>query len=103
VIGLCSLRQHDLDQVIRVEHGLLLSVPHRGTPRSIVDCKYTRNLRNVNSKKTPPFPAVFVSANAAAPLFLHLQFTRAETRVKRQEIREQAVELHRLVDHWEMT
>ena len=33
---LCSLRQHDLDQVIRVKRGSLLSVPHRGTPRSIV-------------------------------------------------------------------
>lgn len=32
----CSLRQHDLDQVIRVERGSLVSVPHRGTPRSIV-------------------------------------------------------------------
>ena len=31
----CSLRQHDLDQVIRVERGSLLSVPHRRTPRSI--------------------------------------------------------------------
>ena len=33
---ICSLRQHDLDQVIRVERGSLLSVPHRGTPRSVV-------------------------------------------------------------------
>ena len=33
---LYSLRQHDLDQVIRVERGSLLSVPQRGTPRSIV-------------------------------------------------------------------
>ena len=32
-----SLRQHDLDQVIRVERGSLLSVPHRGTPRSVVE------------------------------------------------------------------
>ncbi len=31
-----SLRQHDLDQVVRVERGSLLSVPLRGTPRSIV-------------------------------------------------------------------
>lgn len=35
-MNLCSLRQHDLDQVIRVERGSLLSVPHRGTPRSVV-------------------------------------------------------------------
>jgi len=35
-MSVCSLRQHDLDQVIRVERGSLLSVPHRGTPRSIV-------------------------------------------------------------------
>jgi hypothetical protein len=45
-----SLRQHDLDQVIRVERGSLLSVPHRGTPRSIVGNKYTRISWNVNSK-----------------------------------------------------
>ncbi len=31
-----SLRQYDLDQVMRVERGSLLSVPHRGTPRSVV-------------------------------------------------------------------
>lgn len=36
-MDLCSLRQHDLDQVIRVERGSLLSVPHRGTPRSVVE------------------------------------------------------------------
>jgi hypothetical protein len=35
-MNLCSLRQHDLDQVLRVERGSLLSVPHRGTPRSVV-------------------------------------------------------------------
>jgi hypothetical protein len=45
-----SLRQHDLDQVIRVERGSLLSVPHRGTPRSIVTYKYTRIFQAVNSK-----------------------------------------------------
>ncbi len=48
--SICSLRQHDLDQVIRVERGSLLSVPHRGTPRSIVDDNYTRISYNVNSK-----------------------------------------------------
>ena len=32
-----SLRQYDLDQVMRVERGSLLSVPHRGTPRSVVE------------------------------------------------------------------
>jgi hypothetical protein len=31
-----SLRQYDLDQVMRVERGSLLSVPLRGTPRSVV-------------------------------------------------------------------
>ena len=36
MVNLCSLRQYDLDQVIRVERRSLLSVPHRGTPRSIV-------------------------------------------------------------------
>jgi hypothetical protein len=28
-----SLRQYNLDQVLRVERGTLLSVPRRGTPR----------------------------------------------------------------------
>ena len=45
-----SLRQHDLDQVIRVERGSLLSVPQRGTPRSIVTYKYNLNFQAVNSK-----------------------------------------------------
>jgi hypothetical protein len=31
-----SLRQYDLDQVMRVERGSLLSVPHRGAPRSVI-------------------------------------------------------------------
>lgn len=35
-----SLRQYDLDQVMRVERGSLLSVPHRRTPRSIVPQLY---------------------------------------------------------------
>lgn len=51
--NLCSLRQHDLDQVIRVERGSLLSVPHRETPRLIVVNKYNRILRAVNSKIDP--------------------------------------------------
>jgi hypothetical protein len=33
---LYSLRQYDLDQVLRVERGSLLSVPRRGTPRSVI-------------------------------------------------------------------
>lgn len=41
--NVCSLRQYDLDQVLRVERGSLLSVPHRGTPRLILYNKYTRN------------------------------------------------------------
>ena len=48
--SLYSLRQHDLDQVIRVERGSLLSVPQRGTPRSIVTHKYTLIFQTVNSK-----------------------------------------------------
>jgi hypothetical protein len=40
-----SLRQHDLDQVIRVERGSLLSVPHRRTPRSIVGINILEFLR----------------------------------------------------------
>ena len=50
--SVCSLRQHDLDQVIRVERGSLLSVPHRRTPRSIVGDNYTRIFQDVNSKTT---------------------------------------------------
>lgn len=51
MISVCSLRQHDLDQVIRVERGSLLSVPHRRTPRSIVDDKYTLIFQTVNRMK----------------------------------------------------
>src|ERR1700690_3395333 len=44
-----SLRWYEPDQVMRVERGSLLSVPHRGTPRSI-NCKnkYTLKFQNVN-------------------------------------------------------
>jgi hypothetical protein len=44
---LYSLRQYDLDQVLRVERGSLLSVPRRGTPRSVV-YKYTLIFQAVN-------------------------------------------------------
>jgi hypothetical protein len=47
---LCSLRQYDLDQVLRVERGSLLSVPRRGTPRSVV-YKYTLIFQAVNLMK----------------------------------------------------
>lgn len=45
-----SLRQHDLDQVIRVERGSLLSVPHRGTPRSVVGVVIRRTSYFVNTQ-----------------------------------------------------
>ena len=65
----CSLRQHDLDQVIRVERGSLLSVPHRRTPRSIVDHKYTRISGDVNSKKaTLPGGLIAIVRGDATPL-----------------------------------
>jgi hypothetical protein len=57
-----SLRQYDLDQVLRVERGSLLSVPHRGTPRSIVPQLY--DLRVILSTQKLPHPAL--------PFFLHL-------------------------------
>lgn len=44
---LYSLRQYDLDQVLRVERGSLLSVPRRGTPRSVA-YKYTLIFQAVN-------------------------------------------------------
>ena len=46
---LCSLRQHDLDQVLRVERLTLLSARRcAGTP---LNCcyNYNRNLEDVNS------------------------------------------------------
>ncbi len=54
----CSLRQHDLDQVIRVERGPLLSVPQRGTPRSIVEMVITP-MRLVCQYKNPLWTAAF--------------------------------------------
>ena len=45
-----SLRQYDLDQVMRVERGSLLSVLHRRTPRSVV-WQFIRCVRKfVNTK-----------------------------------------------------
>src|SRR5215216_6699856 len=64
-----SLRQHDLDQVLRVERITLLSArPCTGTP---FNChyKYTRNFETVNRYSE--------LAHAPPPFFLHLQFTRA--------------------------
>ena len=49
--NLYSLRQYDLDQVLRVERGSLLSVPRRGTPRSII-YNYTLIFPAVNRRKT---------------------------------------------------
>jgi hypothetical protein len=48
---LYSLRQYDLDQVLRVERGSFLSVPRRGTPRS-VSYNYTLIFQAVNLMKT---------------------------------------------------
>ncbi len=62
--SVCSLRQHDLDQVIRVERGSLLSVLHRRTPRSIVGYKYTLNFQAVNSKNEVARYIVPVQVNA---------------------------------------
>lgn len=36
MVKVCSLRQYDLDQVLRVERFTLLSVPCCGTPRSVM-------------------------------------------------------------------
>jgi len=48
---LYSLRQYDLDQVLRVERGSLLSVPRRGTPRSVI-YNYTLIFQAVNLIKS---------------------------------------------------
>ncbi len=48
---LYSLRQYDLDQVLRVERGSLLSVLRRGTPRSVI-YNYTLIFQAVNLRKT---------------------------------------------------
>ena len=65
---LYSLRQHDLDQVIRVERGSLLSVPHRRTPRSIVSNKYTLISEIVNSKTKAARTATGTQAESIALL-----------------------------------
>jgi len=120
VTNLYSLRQHDLDQVIRVEHGLLLSVPHRGTPRSIVDVTILEIPRLSIQKKSRPngglniinkgvaslgkhLPSNDILTYATTPFLFHLQFTRAEPGIERQEVGEQTVEPYRFVDHREMS
>ena len=65
---LYSLRQHDLDQVIRVEHGLLLSVPHRGTPRSIVNVTILEISRLSIQKKSRRFGGSSINARGGATL-----------------------------------
>jgi len=57
---LYSLRQYDLDQVLRVERGSLLSVPRRGTPRSVI-YNYTLLFQAVNLIKSG-FPGFAVKA-----------------------------------------
>ena len=109
MVNQCSLRQYDLDQVVRVERGSLLSVPHRGTPRSVVTTIVIRLQINVNQKigrllrrcSSPPRNVEL--SYPALPLFLHLQFTGAHTRGKRKEVCEQAVEFDRLLDHREVS
>jgi len=100
---ICSLRQHDLDQVIRVERGSLLSVPHRRTPRSVVSVlirlvSYFVNIKNAGASSRIP-----ESSNSAFPLFFHLQFAGAYSGVQRKEICQQTVEADGFIDHREMT
>ncbi len=66
--NLYSLRQYDLDQVLRVERGSLLSVPRRGTPRSVI-YNYTLifqavNLRKTNAARPCTEPVEVTAANA---------------------------------------
>lgn len=101
----CSLRQHDLDQVLRVERGSLLSVPHRGTPRSVVATILIRLEINVNQKMD-----CFVAApprndglsHPAFPFVFHLQFAGADARGQGEEIGEQAIEFCGFLDHREV-
>ena len=78
----CSLRQYDLDQVIRVERGSLLSVPHRGTPRSIVIFIVLLLSIPVNSKMAGLIcnrltaASEGASSHPAPPFLFHLQFAR---------------------------
>ena len=88
-----SLRQYDLDQVMRVERGSLLSVPHRGAPRSIVRQLYAVQA-NLSIQK---------SADSALPFFFHLELAGTDARGKREEISEQTIELDGFFDHGEMT
>ena len=105
-MNLYSLRQHDLDQVFRVERGSLLSVPHRGTPRSIVTSVIKRVDYFVNTEiRLRKQPASWLTpklSNPALPLFLHLKFSGTYTRIERKEICKQAIKPDRFVDHREM-
>jgi hypothetical protein len=67
-----SLRQHDLDQVMRVERGSLLSVPHRGTPRSVVTSLIKRagyfvNTKNITQQVPPQRHATLGDSKVSEP------------------------------------
>ncbi len=103
MVNQCSLRQHDLDQVLRVERFTLLSAcSFTGTPFSCqfsyMSCRLFCQYKNQSANRS-----IQSSPNSALPFFLHLQFTGAHTRIKREKIREQTVEFDRLIDHREMT
>ena len=73
----CSLRQHDLDQVLRVERFTLLSAcSFTGTPFSCdfsyMTCGYFCQYKNAGVELLHS-----ESSNAALPFFLHLQFAGA--------------------------
>lgn len=84
-----SLRQHDLDQVIRVERGSLLSVPHRGTPRSVVEMVIKLVGCFVNYRKNKWRDIISPHAmlsHAALPFFFHFEFAGAGARFEREEV-----------------
>ena len=103
MVNQCSLRQHDLDQVLRVERFTLLSAcSFTGTPFSC-SFSYMSCRLFCQYKNQPASWLIPNSPNPAFPFFLHLQFAGAYTRIEREKVREQTVKFDGLIDHREMT
>lgn len=98
----CSLRQYDLDQVMRVERFTLLSAPCGGAPRLVVRQLYDDGTV-LSMQKRKPRTCVTSSADAALPFVLHLQFAGADARGQGEEVGEQAVEFGGLFEHGEVS
>ena len=97
-----SLRQHDLDQVVRVERFTLLSACwFTGTPFS---CELVIRCEGyfVNIKISPSKLGDSKLSDSAFPFFFHLQLAGADAGIEGEEICQQAVEADGFIDHGEM-